>query len=363
MNKHTRFVVSLLFVMMMILAAAITRSYFNAPEITGDKNSPSEIVRKLESDGSGNRIFADSSGMYGVVDKSDRIIVAPEWLELRFTDNNSCIAAKDIGGKKLFGCVNYEGNIIVPLIYSSIKKMSESDTSFYSAVSAIDSSVVIYDSKFCPCFKQSWKSCVSKKDEFTLADEKGVYVYSTDSSDPVFKSASVSGSILDNSYELDITSRILLSKLSVPIIESISSITEKYIEYAFTGENGLLSEINSGGKYVFQQLFPDEHTILTKKLVGISDMYLYSMKSEDGSLGYELRLTADTIVTYNDETGKNRSLRGAYQASVVFALNSRSDDVIAVSGSFSKTKPDYPQVSEEPSQPTTTAAETKNPNN
>ena len=74
------------------------------------------MISSIDSDSSGNRIFRENSGLFGIIDSNDRIIVAPEWLDLKFTDGNMCIAKQRIDGNLLIGCIDYEGNISVPFI-------------------------------------------------------------------------------------------------------------------------------------------------------------------------------------------------------------------------------------------------------
>ena len=88
MNKHTKLVVSVLFVFIIILSAAITRFYLDSPEDKVNKKNQAEIVKRLDVDSAGNRIFEDSAGNYGIVDGSDRITAVPEWLSLGYPQRN-----------------------------------------------------------------------------------------------------------------------------------------------------------------------------------------------------------------------------------------------------------------------------------
>ncbi|MDE6101855.1 MAG: WG repeat-containing protein, partial [Ruminococcus sp.] len=85
------------------------------------------MINSLASDSSGNRIFSDSNGLFGIIDSNDRIIVAPEWLDLKFTDGSLCIAKQRTDGNLLVGCIDYEGNISVPFIYQNIEHHQEKD--------------------------------------------------------------------------------------------------------------------------------------------------------------------------------------------------------------------------------------------
>lgn len=351
MNKHTRLVVSALFIVIILLAVAITRFYSNTGKSAGRGDSQPSVTQKLGTDSSGNRIFRDSSGLCGVIDSSDRIIVSPEWEELSFAGNNACIASGRFRGKKLFGCIDYEGNVTVPFIYSEIRRIETENMTYYIAEAEADGSAVVYDSGFVPCFPGAWDDCTAEGSELTLTSGNGVYTYSASETGFVFMGARLSGNTMGCGYELDITSRILLSRLTVPMLEKMSDITAAYIEYAYTEDSELLADIDPDGKAVFLPLFPEEHSITSEKLMGIKDIFLYSVRSEDGEPHYAISVTADTSVAYRNEEGKIKRLRGDYKAAVEFK-GSSADKLSAVSGSFLQDKPDYPQPE---SEETTTA--------
>ena len=67
MNKHTRLVVSVLFIVIIALAIAITRFYSGSEKITGSGSEHFTIERKLDIDGRGNRVAASVSGPKKVV--------------------------------------------------------------------------------------------------------------------------------------------------------------------------------------------------------------------------------------------------------------------------------------------------------
>lgn len=304
------------------------------------------MISSIDSDSSGNRIFRDNGGLFGIIDSNDRIIVAPEWLDLKFADGNICIAKQRIDGNLLSGCIDYEGNISVPFIYQNIEYHQEEEFSFYIADSANDNSHVIYDSRFVPCFSRAWESCNISDGEITLKTNNGTYEYAISKDGFRLKSAEVIGKTMERSYVIDISSRILLSKLSVSMIEKIAEDTEKYIEFAYTGNDEILSDITTGGRSSFTQLFPDDHKILSKKLLNISEISIYSVRSEDNTPHYAVSVTADTKIEYSDEANGKNTLKDEYTAVVEFSGYSEND-LTAISGSFTQEEPEYPQLEEE----------------
>ena len=124
MTKHMRLVVSVLFIVIIVLAVAITRFYSSTGKSTELSGTQPAIEKILDDDKSGNHIFQNDSGMYGIIDSNERVIVYPEWNELKFTESGLCIASKRIRGKMLFGGIDYEGNISLPFVYSDISRIN-----------------------------------------------------------------------------------------------------------------------------------------------------------------------------------------------------------------------------------------------
>lgn len=330
--------------MIILLAVAIRKFYSDTTPSTGNNTFQTDIIDSIDTDKSGNRIFKDSTGLSGIIDSSNRIIVSPEWHELKFTDNNMCIARLRINEKLMTGCIDYEGNIIVPFIYNSIECNQEDGFEFYTATSG-DNSCVIYDNRFVPCFGRSWKSYSLSDDEITLKTENASYKYAINKDGFRLKSAEIVGKAIDRSYILSVYSRILLSKLSVPMLEKMTDIAGKYIEYAYTGDDTILENIKSDGRAGFTQMFPEDHKILSKKLLNISDIFMYSVRSDDDIPHYAISITADTEIEYSDETSGKNVLRDEYTAVIEFSGYSEKD-LIAVSGKFNLDEPEYPQAEE-----------------
>ena len=349
MNKQTRLVMSFLFIVVIILAAAITHFYLSVPDNTDTKNSQTEIVQRFAADGSGDYIFTDSSGKYGAADAENRVMIAPEWDELRFAPGGRCIAGRKISGTLLYGCVDNDGNTVVPLIYTQIEKLSPGNKTFFTAQSA-DGGLVLYDQSFRPCFRRTWSSCTVNGGDIVLADGGGKYTFTTGKEGLIFNGATFSGKAGGCPYTVDVTSKVMLSKLTVSMIEDMTAITEKYIEYAFSGDDELLAGITKGSRAGFTALFPDDHRLLSKRLVGISDVHIYSVKGKDDTPCFETSFKAETEITYTDENGERRTLRDKYKAAVGFS-GSSENDLKALSGGFEKDAPDYPEPEEKTEAP------------
>jgi hypothetical protein rflaF_04667 len=341
-----RFVVSALFVAILLLVVAITRFYSDTGNSSGNGSAQTDIVKRLDGDILGNKIFQDSNDLYGVIDSSERIIVAPEWLSLDFAGKNLCIASKRLDGNLLTGCIDYEGNVVVPMIYSDITRKNYGRLVFYCAKTAFDDSIVIYDENFAPIFSHSWKNAVFGSNEISLENESGTYRYAVDNSGFKLVSAELFGSALECDFSLNIYSRSLLSQFSPEMLEQICDTVEKYIEFALTGNGECISDVRTDGKPVFTTLFPEDKNILSKKLTSITSVFLYSVKSNDNAPHYAVSITAGVEITYTDEAGIPKILKDNYKAVIEFS-GSSLNDLSAVSGSFLLSQPNYPKTEPE----------------
>lgn len=339
MNNRTRLIVSLMFAVVIILAAAITRFYVDSHNEDGSGSDSDAIVRIADIDGTGYSIFSGENDLFGIAE-ADKITAAAEWLSLSFAENNRCIAQTKIGGSTKTGCIDYEGNVVVPLVYSDIKRVAVGNVVLYAA-SAENGSAVVYDKDFTPKFSRTWLSCTADDDEFVFTDEKGEYRYSTVYSDLLFKSASVSGEAAECPYQLNVYSRVLLSKLTPLMIETMTDKAACYISYAFSGSEELLSELTSGASQGFETVFPDSAEIVRKKPVNIKEIHLYATGTENGIPRYEVSADVEIEMTYTDEENVLRLHKGVYKAAVLFSAGSEGS-ITAVSGGFDADVPDYP---------------------
>lgn len=339
MNKRTRLVVSLLFVVLIILAAAITRFYLDAENnpVMNAGNENAEKVISVNDDG--YSIFSTESGLYGI-SEAGRILAAAEWNSLEFAGESLCIASKKVNGGLKYGCIDFDGNIAVPLIYSRIEKKSAADITFYCGF-VEDEEIVLYDEKFNPCFTSVWKSCTFNDDEIRLENEKGSYLYKTGDKGLLFRSANLTCEIMEKPVELNIYSRVLLSKLTPAMIEKMTDFTDCYVSYVFSGDEAAFKETGAD-VWQFRKLFPDSEEIVSKNLENVSELHIYSVGSEDGILLYDVSLSADVNIEYAAEDDAVQTLDTQVKAAVRFRGNYETD-LEAVSGSFEPNIPDYPQ--------------------
>ncbi|OPZ22163.1 MAG: hypothetical protein BWZ04_00341 [Firmicutes bacterium ADurb.BinA205] len=341
MNKHMKLLFSALLIIVIVLAVAITRFFHDTGKNTYEGGGQSVIAKKLSTDESGSFLFQDVSGKYGLADASERVTVSPEWDKLTFTGTGLCIAERQIKGNKLLGCIDYEGNAVVPFIYDTIEHRSVNGFGFYTASAHSDGSCVIYNDDLTPAFTRSWNSFTEEDNEITLTTDKGSYIYSVSPKGFALKNAVVHGKADTSEYKIDITSKLLLSKLSVSMLEVMSENAGRYIRYAFSEDEADLADIPHPDNAVFTPLFPDDPQLVSKRLRSIPDIFLYSTRSDDDIPHFAVAVTADTELTYHDDNGKLSHMNEKYKAVIEFSGGS-AGELKAVSAGFEALMPEYP---------------------
>ncbi len=341
MNKRTRLIVSLLFVVLIILAVAITRFYLNVPKDPAVNGGSDNIEEIIETNHEGYSIFMDSSKNYGIA-QSGRISAVAEWESLEFAGDYRCIALKKIDGTLKFGCIDFDGNVIVPFIYNKIEKNSLGNNDFYCARAESDDSFVIYNSDFSPLFSTPWKSCEFTADELNLTDNYGSYSYTMGKDGLLFKSARLSGSIANLPYELNIYSRVLLSKLTPVMIEQMMNFTESYIENAFGDKDSGFETAENKAK-IFSPVYPDSSEIKSKKPVAVPEVHIYTTGSENGVALYEASVSVQVEIEYTDENDHIQRFTDTVKGAVKFSGNFETD-LTAISGCFEPDTPTYPRI-------------------
>ena len=346
MNRNMRLVVSVLFIVIIVLAVAITRFYSKSEKSAYSSESQPVVESIMSTDRDGNRIFKDNKGLFGIIDSSGRVIVSPEWQDLSFTGSSCCVASKRLTSRRLYGCIDYEGNVIVPFVYSEIVPADINGAHLFIAKSADNSSYTIYSEDFTPCFGEAWKSCSADRKELILRSDVGAYTFTAEASELVFKKAVVSGSAGDHApFSIEISNVHLLAKLTPKLIERIASDIGGYLDYAYTKGRTVPDEKLDKRYEKFSAVFPDEKDI-SPTITDVSDFHIYSISSKDEALVIGVSLKVGTDVKYS-ENGIPRLSHGDYKAELRLSGSSEADFGIT-SASFQRSKPKYlPPMSEE----------------
>lgn len=124
MNRHSKIILILLLIILISLGTAIVMFHINVGKDvrSSDKNIlVSDMTEKYFS----VDIFKDKNGLFGLKDSGGTIILEPEWTELEPFGTDFFRAKLMARAGSPYGIIDTNGNIIVPFVYSDIKKLSD----------------------------------------------------------------------------------------------------------------------------------------------------------------------------------------------------------------------------------------------
>lgn len=113
-----------LLIIMLALCAAIILFKADVGKDAGSTESSSSLSVSSEGN-SAAMVYKDSSGMYGLKDKSGNIILEPEWAELASLGGGNYSAKLVTRLDTLYGVIDWKGDIIVPFVYDEITRISD----------------------------------------------------------------------------------------------------------------------------------------------------------------------------------------------------------------------------------------------
>lgn len=124
MNRHSRIIVVLLLLILSALCAAIILFRMDIGKNT-DNSGNNLSVSVSSEDSSTVIVYKDSNGLYGLKDRSDNIILEPEWSELTSIGNSGFRAKLNTRTGTLYGVIDRKGDIAVPFVYDDITHISD----------------------------------------------------------------------------------------------------------------------------------------------------------------------------------------------------------------------------------------------
>ncbi|WP_455529822.1 hypothetical protein [Ruminococcus sp.] len=225
-------------------------------------------------------------------------------------------------------------------MYSEIVPADINGTHLFLAKSAANGRYTIYYRDFTPCFPEVWKSCSADRHELTLRSEKGVYTYTAEKNELIFKKASVNGTAGDNiPFSIELSNIHLLAKLTPALIEIMASDIGGYLDHAFTKGRTVPDDKLNKRYEEFSAIFPDEKDI-SLTLTDVSDFHIYSISSKEEALVIGVSLKAGTDVKYTED-GLPMTAHGDYKAELRFS-GSFEPDFGLTYAKFQRSKPKYP---------------------
>jgi len=302
-----------------ILVICITRFYFDVSKDTGKNISSPVIYSRSEQPVNGMYIFEDENGLSGVIDENSSIILEPQWHSIEIMNNGFFIVSGMFGDDILYGCVDSEGNVTVPFIYSGFEKFGTDNMMFYVGKISGENSCIVYDNRFLPCLGRVWDSFDISGNKLNLYYNENIYSYFAGDDGISLKSTIIKNRAVKKKYSISFSSRVLLSKLDYRSLEKISDCISAYLDYSFTGNYSLLEPyVQQENQQNFSEFFYRYPEIDSKRLRAVKDISVYQEKLDDGTQCITASVKISAGISYPDGD-ENINLKDIYCAEVRFS--------------------------------------------
>ncbi len=156
MTRRIRLLVLVLAVMILALAAGLIKLNLDTSQDTGDTKSPQQSAGR-----EGYYIFQDDdTGLYGVRNENERVLVDAEWDSLSFAGEQTLLVSRRTGGALRYGMIQINENVLIPFAYSSITSLTGQ---ILAAVTAEDGKTILYSTEGQQLLSQAWDSCTMEE--------------------------------------------------------------------------------------------------------------------------------------------------------------------------------------------------------
>jgi len=255
-NSQTRFLISMLFIIVIILCVFLTRFYFDVTKNTENHARDSRVESVVRSFGE-LQVFHSADGGCGLLGADLSVLIEPDWIDILDVTDSLVIVSGRIDQKILIGGVDYEENIILPFVFSSVETLGNG---FHVGTVAQDNRKILLDQNYQPVFQQSFLSVEYHDQLMTLQNEKEIFVYDTTENPFLLRSAEFSCNIAENlDLNWKISNQFYLSELTAHDLSGINHYAEKYIQMLRENNFRNLGEVSSDEYFniLVKDIFPE----------------------------------------------------------------------------------------------------------
>ncbi len=227
MNSQTKFLISMLFIVVIILCVVLTRFYFDVTKNTENSTRENRVESVVRSFGD-IQVFRSDGGSYGLLNADLSVLVEPDWLEILDVTEKLVLVSARMDNQVLTGGIDYEENIILPFVFRSFQDLGDG---WHLGTVAEDGRCIVYDKNYQPVFQESFVSVTYENHVMTLRNETEQFVYDMTDSVPVLQSAEFGFPVSDTlSLNWKISNRFYLLSLSAADLRRINQIAADYLQ-------------------------------------------------------------------------------------------------------------------------------------
>ncbi|MBR1555631.1 MAG: hypothetical protein IJ644_09625 [Oscillospiraceae bacterium] len=242
MNSQTKFLISMLFIVVILLCVVLTRFYFDVTKNTESsvrENRVDSVSRKFGE----LQAFRSVNGSYGLLDADQSVLIEPEWLEILDVTDNLVLVSGKLENQVLIGGIDYEENVILPFVFRSMETLPNG---WHLAEISDDGRYIVYNRKYQPVFRESFTSVSYEDNILTLGNETESLDYDTAEQPPLLRRAEFSCPVAETlTLNWKIANQFYLSELTASDLRRINQIVPAYMEMLTENNFRNLGEVTS----------------------------------------------------------------------------------------------------------------------
>lgn len=246
MSSRTKFVISTLFIVVIVLCVGLTKFYLDATKDSGNAGKNPEIRSVVRQCENGMMVFESENGFCGVLNSDGDVIIEPEWMEVLDVGSRIVVVSRRMNNQVLIGGIDYEENVVLPFAYRSMEFFPGGGC---IAKAARDESCVIFDAEFRPLFQSSWESASCTDGMLELKRNGCTFVYDSKETPVSFRRANMQCSFGETELLWNVTNKTYLSELTAEDLLTINHAVSAYMDMLVTNDFSGLEEI-SGNDYM-----------------------------------------------------------------------------------------------------------------
>lgn len=325
MNSQGNFLISTLFIVVIVLCVFLTRFYFDVTKNTENRILDNKIDSVVRTFGT-MQVFRSVNGGYGLMDEAHTVMIEPEWLEILDVTPKMAIISGEMHNEILVGGIDYEENMVLPFVFASIEKLGDG---YHLGTIQEDGRYIIYDKNYLPVFQKSFDKVSYYNKLLTVGTGLSNYLYDMSGEIPVLRRADLQCRLLGSVLDWRISNQVYLSELCAEDLEMINQYAADYMQMLKENDFSRIEKI-SGTEYsenlikqdLFEEIYPEE----------ISQFWF--SRRQSGAYDFAFRIAYHrTCKIYDSETGAEslQNIPGQAEVHCYFRKNTENQMILTAS--------------------------------
>lgn len=301
MNSRIRLLISVLFIIAIILAVAVTK--FNASNAGRAKSyaSPVDVKTVIDVKCDNYSVFRSTNNLYGVIDDEDRIIVEPDWNTIEFITKDRIIVSTMVNKEIRYGIIDSHDNIIMPFVYTRFEHISDSVIVGYLNGTG---NMVLFNMDGDVLIDEEWKDYTFKNNLIYLSNSKYTLIGDIENKKLDVIKMKINRPMLGENLEVIVSGEKYKLNSDYDVYSEMTDTVIGNMEAAFVYE----SESEESKTYQSYGQMKDYN------MVSVSDAKIYVSNDENGISHYIYLIDAECRLKNNTDGAETKAVPYEFRA-------------------------------------------------